>query len=84
MVRDKELMENVNERSNIIFQHSAKILTVDTKNAEGISTQTLDPMDIKESKVINIVPESLKVFLDKLCKGCGTNNKKLFLLHKIW
>ena len=42
-----------------------------------MSTQPLDLLNIRYSKVINIVAESLIVFLDRLCKGCGPNNKLL-------
>ena len=47
--REKELLENITERSHMIFD-------------EGISTQSFDPMDITNSRVINNVPEPLKVF----------------------
>ena len=47
--REKELLENITERSHMIFD-------------DGISTQSFDPMDITNSRVINNVPEPLKVF----------------------
>ena len=34
-------------------------------------------MDIIGKKDIEIVPDSLKTFLDRFCKNCGENSKKL-------
>ena len=63
--------------SHMIFERAAEILKADILNIEDISTQPLSLRDITDSKVINILLEVIKVFLDKLCRGFGPNNKKL-------
>ena len=43
-----------------------------------VLTQPLNLMDITSEKVIEIVPpDYLKTFLDKLCRDCDKNNKKV-------
>ena len=82
MLRDKELIESSDTRTDMLLERTAELLKVDISNTKGISTQPLDPMDITDERVIEIVPESLKTFLDKLCRACGKNNKKLLSISQ--
>ena len=76
MLHDKKLFENNNTGSEVLLDRVAEMLITDISNVTGILTQPLNPMDITDEKVIEIVPESLKTFLDRLCRGCGKNKRK--------
>ena len=39
-------------------------------------------MDITGEKVIKIVTDFLETFLDKLCRGCGKNNRRLLCISE--
>ena len=66
----------------MLLDRVANILKTDISNVTGILTQPLNPMDITNGKVIEIVPDSLKTFSHKLCRGCGKNNRKVLSISR--
>ena len=77
MLHDKELVENNNIRSEMLLDRVAEMLKIDISNLTEILKQPLNPMDKTDENDIEIVPDSLKTFLDKPCRNCGKNNRKL-------
>ena len=71
----KELIENVSERVTYDFW----MRCWNTKSWYNECWRHINSTSwshgYHRQQIVNIVPESLKVFLDKLCKGYGPNNK---------
>ena len=59
-----------------IILRAAELLINEIKDVEGISVHPLNPDDISQSTAENIVPDSLKEFLQSLCKVREVTNKK--------
>ena len=87
MLHNKELTENDNIRSEMSLHRVAEMLRTILRstricNVTGTLAQPLDPMDITDKKIIEIVLDSLKTLLEKLCRGCGKNNRKFLSISQ--
>lgn len=87
MLHNKELTENDNIRSEMSLHRVAEMLRTILRSTRictvtGTLAQPLDPMDITDKKIIEIVLDFLKTLLEKLCRGCGKNNRNFYLFHK--
>ena len=83
MLHDKELIENNNIRSEMLLDGVAEMLRLKFSNVTGILTQPLNPMDITDEKVIEIVADSLKTLTTSVeSRNCGKNDRKLLSISQ--
>lgn len=64
----------------MLLDRVAEMLKTDTSNVTGILTQTLNTMDITDEKVIEIVPDSLKMLTSSVETVAKTTGD-LYLFH---
>ena len=77
MIKDRELIENVDVRTEQLIERVVGILKSDIQNVKGIPILPLDPEDISRETIESLVPHSLKSFLDKLCDNFGSKHGKV-------
>ena len=82
LIKDKELME-VDESEEKLVSRVADMIIDEIRGIDGISVKPLDPKDITNEKVNNIVPCKLKTFLSRVCLERPDKEKRCCLLHKI-
>ena len=76
LIKDKKLME-VYESEEKLVSRVADIIIDEIRGIDGISIKPLDPKDIINEKVNNIVPCKLKTFLSRVCLERRDKEKKV-------
>lgn len=76
LIKDNELME-VDESEEKLVSRVADMIIDEIRGIDGISVKPLDPKDITNEKVNNIVPCKLKTFLSRVCLERPDKEKKV-------
>ena len=81
MLHDTELM-NVIDSDERLLRRVAKILLKDIGKVEGIEINPLNPKNISNTAVEELIPETLKSFLNHICSNRNGKDKKVLSIAK--
>ena len=76
MLHDTELM-NVTDSDKKLLRRAAKILLKDIGKVEGIEINPLNPENISNTAAEELIPETLKSFLNHICPNRNGKDKKV-------
>ena len=76
MLHDTELMNTIDSDEKLL-RSAAEVLLKDIEKAEWIEKNPLNPENVSNTAVEELIPETLKSFLNHICSNRNGKNKKV-------